>query len=123
LPPFLPLRLHLAYGVWTEPGGAKVLFSRDYAPMWRLRDGLPPQQVAPTDWIRFERQDFFWEDATAPWEDLGRIEQEEARLKLHGINGLPALVDLLPLMMASIGNVRTPSGILEEMRRPAALAG
>lgn len=123
LPPFLPYRLRLAYGVWTESDGAGVLFSRDYAPMWRLRDGLPPQLVAPTDWIKFERQEFFWEDATAPWEDPARIVEEEARLKLYDIKGLPALVDLLPIMVASTGNVRTPRGMLGEMRRPAALAG
>jgi hypothetical protein len=44
--PFLPHRLRLSYGVWTEPGGARVLFSRDYAPMWRLRDGLRRAIVA-----------------------------------------------------------------------------
>jgi hypothetical protein len=91
--------------------------------MWRLRDGLPPQQVAPTDWIKFERQEFFWDDATAPWEDPARVAEEEARLKLHGINGLPALVGLLPIMVASTGNVRTPRGMLGDLRRPAALAG
>ena len=123
LPLFLPYRLWLAYGVWVLPDGARVLFSRDYAPMWRLRDGLPPQQVAPTDWIKFERQDFFWEDATAPWEDPARIAEEEARLKLYGINGLPALVDLLPIMVASSGNVEMPGRMLEDLRRPAALAG
>lgn len=123
LPPFLPHRLRLAYGVWTEPGGAKVLFSRDYAPIWRLRDGQPPQQVAPTEWVKFERQDFFWEDATAPWENPARVVEEEARLKLHGITGLPALVDLLPIMVASTGNVEMPRRVLDDLREPAALAG
>jgi hypothetical protein len=123
LPPFLPHRLRLAYGVWTESDGARVLFSRDYAPMWRLRDGLPPQQVSPIKWIKFEREEWFWDDATAPWEDRSRIAEEEARLKSLGISGLPALVDLLPIMVASTGNVRTPRRVLEDLRRPAALAG
>jgi hypothetical protein len=119
LAPFLPHRLRLAYGVWTEPDGAKVLFSRDYVPMWRLQDGLPPQPVALTDWIKFEQEEWFWEDATAPWEDLRRIAEEEARLKSYGINGLPALVDLLPIMVASVGNVRSPRQMLEDLRRTA----
>lgn len=123
LPPFVPHRLRLAYGVWTEPSGSKVLFSRDYAPMWRLRDGSPPQQAAPTEWIKFEKQEWFWEDATAPWEDRRRIAEEEARLKALGINGLPDLVDFLPLMVSSTGNVRMPRSMLDDLRRPAALAG
>ena len=123
LPFFVPNRLRFIYGAWTEPDGAKVLFSRDYAPMWRLRDGSPPQQVAPTDWIKFEREERFWEDATAPWEDQRRIVEEQARLKLFGINGLPALVDLLPPMVASTGNVRMPNDMLHDLRRPAAMVG
>jgi hypothetical protein len=123
LPAFLPHRLHLAYGVWTEPDGAKVLFSRDYVPMWRLRDGEPPQQVSPVEWIKFEHQEWFWEDATAPWEDRRRISEEEARLKSFDITGLPALIDLLPIMVSSTGNVQMPRRVLEAMREPAALAG
>jgi hypothetical protein len=53
--PFVPYRLRLAYGVWTEPGGTKVLFSRDYAPMWRLRDGLPPGRAHRVDQVRTGR--------------------------------------------------------------------
>jgi hypothetical protein len=123
LPAFLPHRLHLAYGVWTEPDGAKVLFSRDYAPMWRLRDVGAPQQVSPVEWIKFEHQEWFWEDATAPWENRGRLAEEETRLQSYGIRGLPALVDLLPLMVASTGNVRMPRRVLDGLREPAALAG
>jgi hypothetical protein len=94
-----------------------------YAPMWRLRDGLPLQQVSPVEWIKYERQEHFWEDATAPWEDRDRIAEEEARLKSYGINGLPALVELLPMMVASTGTVRSPRGMLNDLRQPAALAG
>jgi hypothetical protein len=57
LAPFVPYRLWLAYGAWTESDGSRVLFSRDYAPMWRLRDGLPPRQAAPTEWIKFEQEE------------------------------------------------------------------
>jgi hypothetical protein len=118
---FVPHRLRFAYGAWAEAGGTHVLFSRDYAPMWRLRDGLPPQQVMSTDWIRFESQELFWEDATAPWDDPRRIAEEEERLKSFGIKGLPQLVDLLPAMVDSIGNVEHASDLLDKLRRRGAL--
>ena len=42
LPLFVPARLKLAYGYWTEADGSKVLFSRDYKPLWRLTEGRKP---------------------------------------------------------------------------------
>jgi hypothetical protein len=123
LPVFIPLRLRFVYGVWTEPDGAKVLFSRDYAPMWRLRDGQPPQMVSPFEWIRHEHEEWFWEDATAPWNDRRRIAEEEARLTSYGVPALSAVADLLPLMVASTGNVPKPGQVVRDVRRPTALAG
>jgi hypothetical protein len=122
LAPFMPLRLKLCYGAWTEADGSKVLFSRDYAPMWRLRDGCPPQQVSPFDWIRIEQEVWFWEDATAPWEDRRRIQEEEARLAAYGIPGLCGLADLLPSMVSSTGNVPSPAELLRRGRQSAAVA-
>ena len=55
--------------------------------------------------------------------DQFRIAEEEARLKSFGITGLPALVDLLPIMVSSTGNVEMPRRVLESLREPAALAG
>jgi hypothetical protein len=40
-----------------------------------------------------------------------------------GVTGLPALVDLLPVMVASTGNVEMPRRILERMRHTERLAG
>jgi hypothetical protein len=40
--------------------------------------------------------------------------------KSLGISGLPALVDLLPVMVASVGIVRSPRSLLDVMRLPAA---
>jgi hypothetical protein len=98
-----------------------VLFSRDYAPLWRLRDGHPPQQVSPIERIRHRDQVWFWEDATAPWDDPMRLVEEEARLASLGIDGLPLLVDLLPKMLASTGNVPMPGAVLEDLRRASRL--
>lgn len=36
---FVPLRFWIPYGVWTEADGSKVLFSRDYCPLWKIKDG------------------------------------------------------------------------------------
>ena len=78
LPIFIPDRLRFIYGVWTEPDGAKVLHSRDYAPMWRLRKGQPPQQVPAAEWIKYVKEEWFWNDSTAPWDSRRRIAEEEA---------------------------------------------
>jgi len=121
-PVFIPLRLRLVYGAWTEPDGAKVLFSRDYAPMWRLRGGHPPQMTSPFEWIRHQREEWFWEDATSPWRDQRRIAEEEARLASYGVPGLCALADLLPLMVASVGDVPSPGALVRDTRRTRALA-
>ena len=51
LPAFEPMILRLPYGVWTEEDGSRVLFSRDYYPLWRIP---PDGHVTPEDpwrWI------------------------------------------------------------------------
>ncbi len=122
LPIFIPYRLRFAYGFWTEPDGGKVLYSRDYAPMWRLRDDRPPQMLSPFEWIRHEDQEWFWEDATAPWHDRRRIDQEETRLASFGVPGLCALADLLPSILGSTGNVPKPGELIRRVRQMKALA-
>ena len=46
LPDFVPLRLWVPYGFWTLRDGTKVIFSRDYFPMWRV--GGRPRGAART---------------------------------------------------------------------------
>ena len=38
-----------------------MLFSRDYLPLWRLRDGKPPERVEPWLWIKFVKQEWFFQ--------------------------------------------------------------
>ncbi|MFT3940296.1 hypothetical protein [Rhodopseudomonas sp.] len=116
LPASLPNRLRFIYGVWTEPDGASVLFSRDYAPMWRLRDGALPQLVDPTAWIEHTQEEWFWDDADAPWDDPRRTAKEEAPLTSYGIVGLPLLVDVLPLQVTSVGNVPSVGRLIGQLR-------
>jgi hypothetical protein len=70
-----------------------------------------------------DRQQWFWDDAASPWDDPRRIREEEDRLASYVVTGLPALVELLPIQVASIGNVEMPRRILERMRHPERLAG
>ena len=64
---FLPLRLYLPYGHWIETDRAKVLFSRDYKPMWRIREGMVVERLNPALWVRFREQVHYWDDNRTPW--------------------------------------------------------
>lgn len=100
---FVPGRLYYAYGAWTEADGSVVLHSRDYLPLWRISDGKRPTPVNPADWI--EHQDgtdqWFWEDASSPWDSAKRHAEEIARLESYGVTGLPFLADTLADMVLS----------------------
>lgn len=94
--PFIPARLKYAYGCWSEKDGAKVLFSRDYKPLWRLREGRRPERLEPWLWIDKTDEQHFWGDVHAPWYAKKRQEEEDARLREFGITALPKLTDVLP---------------------------
>ena len=94
--PFVPARLKYAYGCWSERDGAKVLFSRDYKPLWRLRDGRRPERLKSWLWIEKTDELHFWDDVNPPWYTKKRQEEEGARLREFGITALPKLTDVLP---------------------------
>ncbi|MGD1876685.1 MAG: hypothetical protein ACFB13_04200 [Kiloniellaceae bacterium] len=94
--PFVPARLKYAYGFWSENDGAKVLFSRDYKPLWRLREGRRPERLDPWLWIDKTDEQHFWDSANPPWYTKKRREEEGARLQELGITALPKLTDVLP---------------------------
>ncbi|MFL9827724.1 hypothetical protein [Rhodoplanes sp. SY1] len=96
-PLFLPMRLYLPYGHWIEVDGAKVLFARDYKPMWRIRQGYPPERLDPSLWIRFREQVHYWDDGATPWRVPGVRRQMEELLANLGVNCLPVWADVLPL--------------------------
>jgi hypothetical protein len=101
LPLFVPARLYLAYGVWTEADGSKVLFSRDYMPLWRLRDHERPERLSPIEWINYADQSWFWTDANAPWDYPQRIGENIRRLEEFGVRGVPKLAEVLPALVFS----------------------
>lgn len=99
IPLFIPSSLYLVYGTWTESDGSKVLHSRDYLPLWRIRNDKKPERLNPADWIDHDhsKDEWFWDDSTAPWDNPKRLAEEHSRLKNYGINGIPKLVEILPL--------------------------
>lgn len=98
-PLFLPRRLYLPYGFWTEHDGARVVFSRDYAPMWRLRDGKPAQRVEPWLRIQYVEQNFLWPEGREPYYSEELTSQLHSFMNENGISALPALADALPLLI------------------------
>lgn len=113
---FIPMRLYVPYGVWTEADGAKVLFSRNYKPLWRLRDGHAPERVFPWLWIQNVEQSFFWRDGNTPWSNPETYKGEMARLEAFGIRALPILVEALPLIVHrdDIGSFNEAVPVLQE---------
>jgi hypothetical protein len=98
-PLFLPLRLYLPYGHWIEADGAKVLFSRDYKPMWRIREGARAERLSPSLWIRYREQAHYWEDANTPWDEVEVRSEMEALLAGLGLGCLPIWADALPILV------------------------
>jgi hypothetical protein len=97
---FLPLRLYLPYGHWIENDGAKVLFSRDYKPMWRIREGTDVERLNPSLWIRFREQVHYWDDdAATPWRRVEVRRKTEALLASFGVWYLPIWADILPIVI------------------------
>ena len=96
LPLFVPARLKLAYGLWTEEDGSRVLFSRDYKPLWRISAERKPQRLDPWLWINRVDSQHFWDDGNTPWRSVRRREEEESRLRDFGVSALPKLVNTLP---------------------------
>lgn len=98
-PLFLPMRLYLPYGYWTEEGGSHVVFSRDYKPMWRLRHGARPERLYPWLWIKWKDQTFLWDDGNTPWANSNMQRKLESFLQKNEIRMLPVLADALPLLV------------------------
>jgi hypothetical protein len=124
VPLFVPMWLYLAYGVWTEKDGAHVLFSRDYMPLWRLKVGEKPGRINPWDWIRFEQQEWFWDDTATPWSSKRRYEDELKRLRHFRVIGLPRLVETLPYLILrdDLRSIEDAVDILREKYEPVQAA-
>lgn len=96
---FVPMRLYLPYGYWTESDGARVVFSRDYNPLWRLRPDARPERVKPWARISWKSQEHIWDDTHTPWNSAQVYSYLLDQLRVHQIETLPVLVDALPLLV------------------------
>jgi hypothetical protein len=98
--PFAPMRLWLAYGIWTEQDGAKVLFSRDYYPLWRI---APDGTVAADEPWRFVdyagKADYLFDDETAPWWNAHKAQEIEHLMEKMGVSGAPKLLDVISILI------------------------
>jgi hypothetical protein len=124
VPLFVPMRLYLPYGVWTEKNGARVLFSRDYMPLWRLSVGEKPARINPWDRIYFEKEEWFWDDTKTPWSSKARYENELKRLQDFGVAGLPRLVETLPYLILrdDLNSIGDAVDLLREKYEPVQAA-
>lgn len=98
-PLFLPMRLYLPYGFWTEADGARVVFSRDYKPLWRLHSGRPIERLYPWTRINFVKQTFLWLDNQTPWALPALHAEMVGFLEQNNLCRLPILADALPLLV------------------------
>jgi len=99
LPLFIPWRLYFPYGLWVEENGDKVVFSRDYHPMWRIRVGQAPERLQPWASIAHHSMQNFWGDGAINWQNPTLEADAIDLLEQLGVRSMPHLVDLLPSMI------------------------
>ncbi len=96
LPLFVPARLIYPYGCYIEADGAKVLYSRDYMPLWRVKDNKKPERMDPWIKINYVDQKHFWNEGGNAWHSKKTFAPEQKILRDFGITALPKLADVLP---------------------------
>ena len=96
---FIPMRFWMPYGIWTEDDGSKVLFSRDYCPLWKIQDDCTPVQDDPDRWVSFiskgvNRPQFFFDGGSfcQPVDEVRGLKI----LQKHQVLSVPKLVEWLP---------------------------
>ena len=97
---FIPMRFWMPYGIWTEEDGTKVLFSREYCPLWKIQEGHAPVQDDPDRWVDFIDQHWFFNEMV--------IEDRKRGLKIldgYQISSVPKLVEWLPKCLKERKNI------------------
>jgi len=97
---FVPLRFWMPYGVWTEADGAKVLFSRDYCPLWKIQEGRAPVRDDPDRAVRFTDQTWFFDEGSFRGPLNAVMSQGLNILRDHRVVSLPRLVEWFPECLA-----------------------
>ncbi|HEV2546210.1 MAG TPA: PAS domain-containing protein [Stellaceae bacterium] len=100
LEPFAPMRLWLAYGIWIEQDGSKVLFSCDYYPLWRIAPDGTVTADEPWRFVDYAgRADYLFDDETAPWWNAPKAQEIEHLMKQMGVSGAPKLLDVIGILL------------------------
>ncbi len=99
IPAFAPMRLRLAYGVWTEADGTRVLFSRDYFPLWRVSPHGDVVADDPWRWVPFVEQGWFWDDGDMPWRSQKKARVVDQKMEDLGVVGYPKLMDAVDILV------------------------
>lgn len=116
---FLPYRLYLPYGIWRLSDGSRVLFSRDYAPLWLLREGERPVRIEPWKHIDWQERHYLWGDHRTPWGSQALCSELFALLEEAGIRTLPILADGLPLLLNPEATSMADAAHLLQLQRSA----
>lgn len=98
---FIPLRFYAVYGMWEEVGGSKVLFSRDYCPLWKVADGQAPVRDDPFRRVNFTAQTYYFDEGSFGAEVESVRRQSADILREFRIQSVPRLVEHLPELIAS----------------------
>ncbi|WP_096700194.1 hypothetical protein [Magnetospirillum sp. 15-1] len=95
---FVPRRFWLPYGWMEKKDGSRVLFSRDYLPLWRITDGKV-ERLKPTSDVSAFRERHWFREGDGPWSYGPAREAAERMLADYGVTALPRLADVLPILI------------------------
>ncbi|CAA7621579.1 conserved hypothetical protein [Candidatus Terasakiella magnetica] len=113
---FVPRRLWLPYGWMDMKDGSRVLFSRDYLPLWRITDGKV-ERLKPTANMSAFRERQWFREGDGPWSYGPAREAAERMLVDYGVTALPQLVDVLPILIHDEHiDVKGAAKVLDGMR-------
>ena len=116
---FVPRRFWLPYGWMDMKDGSRVLFSRDYLPLWRIADGKVERLKPTANMSAFLERQWFRE-GDGPWSYGPAREAAERMLEDYGITALPRLADVLPILIQDEHiDVKGAAKVLDCVREPA----
>lgn len=116
---FVPLRFWMPYGFWTEADGAKVLFSRDYCPLWKIQEGRAPVRDDPDRDVKFVKQEWYFDEGSFRGPVDKVMSQGFDILREHRVVSLPRLVEWFPECLSTgrwISDLKRWPGFPEAVR-------
>lgn len=83
---FMPLRLYLPYGIWYKKDDTKVLFNRNYNPIWSKSPDGEISKPDPKMWVDFIDNKIFYEGTNLYWDHPKIVEIAKKVLLDWGIS-------------------------------------